>query len=127
MGLTDVLKLHYEERLEGTYYPRMPENPRDKNETFYYDIVNESDKSYAKLLNNIQTEATLLTIKTNDKIDFKTTGYVATQDGLFWQISGVIKNLKHDNTLEALRVLKETVQTSYIIRLIEVDNPWGLK
>lgn len=127
MGLTDVLKLHFEERLSATYYPRMPENPRDNSESFHYDIVNESDRQYAKLLNNIQTEATVMTIKTDDKIDFKTTGYIATQDGLFWQIQGVIKNLKHENTKEALRFLKETVQTSYIIRLVEVDNPWELK
>ena len=127
MGLTDVLKLHFEERLSATYYPSIPETPQTVNELFHYDIVNESDRQYAKLLDNIKTEATIMTIKTDDKVEFKTTGYIATQDGLFWQIQGVIKNLKHENTQEALRFLKETVQTSYIIRLVEVDNPWELK
>lgn len=127
MGVTDEMKLHYEERLSATYYPSIPETPQTTGVRFLYDIINESDRQYAKLLDNIKTEATVMTIKTDDKIEFKTTGYIATQDGLFWQIQGVIKNLKHENTKEALRFLKETVQTSYIIRLIEVDNPWELK
>ena len=127
MGLTDVLKLHFEERLSATYYPIIPETPKDGGEFFHYDIINESDRAYATMLENIKTDRTVMTIKTDDKIEFKTTGYIATQDGLFWQIDGIIKAVKHENTKEALRFLKETVQTAYIMRLTEVDNPWELK
>lgn len=127
MGVTDEMKLHFEEVLIGTYYEKYPELPRDKGVKFGYDIVDESDRQYAKLLDNIKGERTVITIKTDDDIDFKTTGYIATQDGGFWQIMGVVKYIKHQNTKEALRFLKTTIQTSRIMRLIEVENPMELK
>ena len=98
MGLTDCMKLHYEEVLQGTYYEKYPELPKDSGIGFHYDIVNESDSSYAKLLDNIKTESTILTIKSDDDIEFKTTGYIATQDGMFWQIQGVLTKYKQENT-----------------------------
>ena len=119
MGLSDEMKLHYEEVLQGTYYSVYPELPRDKGVGFHYDIIDESDRQYAKLLDNIKGERTVITIKTDDDIDLKTTGYIATQDGGFWQIMGVVKYIKHQNTKEALRFLKTTIQTSRIMRLIE--------
>lgn len=127
MGVTDEMKLHFEEVLTATYYEKYPELPRDKGVRFGYDIVDESDRQYAKLLDNIKGERTVITIKTDDDIDFKTTGYIATQDGGFWQIMGVVKYIKHQNTKEALRFLKTTIQTSRIMRLIEVENPMQLK
>ena len=50
MGVTDEMKLHFEEVLTGTYYEKYPELPRDKGVRFGYDIINESDRQYAKLL-----------------------------------------------------------------------------
>lgn len=127
MGVTDEMKLHFEEVLTGTYYEKYPELPRDKGVRFGYDIIDESDRQYAKLLDNIKGERTVITIKTDDDIDFKTTSYIATQDGCFWQIMSVVKYIKHQNTKEALRFLKTTIQTSRIMRLIEVENPMQLK
>lgn len=127
MGLTDVMTLHEEEVLTGTFYSRIPETPQDVGEKFHYDIVDESDKSYSRLLDNIKDDRAILTIKTDDKIDFNTTGYVVTQDGLFWQITGVLTKVINNTTKEALRMLKETVQTAKFIRLLNYDNPWELK
>lgn len=127
MGLTDVMTIHDEEVMTGTYYARLPSNPRDLGEEFHYDIVDESDKAYSRILDNLKGERTVLTIKTDDKIDVKVTGYVATQDGLFWQVTGVITRIVHPDTKQALRLLKETVQTAKIIRLIDCDNPYELK
>ena len=127
MGLTDEMNLHYEEVLQGTYYSTYPELPKDKGVIFNYDIIDESDREYAKLLDNIKGERTVMTIKSTDEIEFKTTGYIATQDGGFWQVMGVIKHVKHEDTKEALRFLKTTIQTSRIMRLIEVENPMELK
>ncbi|MBO7214004.1 MAG: hypothetical protein J6V66_00755 [Clostridia bacterium] len=127
MDFLDSMKIMDEEVLTGTYFEQIPETPKDKGVFFEYDIVDESDKSYARLLNNIQTEETFQTIKTDDSIDFKVKGYVVTQDGLLWQIAGIIKRLKHDGNKEALRIIKETIQTSRIIRLTQVENPWELR
>ena len=127
MGVTDEMKLHFEEVLTGSYYEKYPKLPRDKGVRFGYDIVDESDREYAKLVDNIKGERVVMTIKTDDNIDFKITGYITTQDGLFWQITGVIKRVKHENTKEALRFLKTTIQTSYLIRLINAENPMEIK
>lgn len=127
MDYLDFLTIKDEEVLTGTYYDRLPFSNKDNGIPFQYDIVDEKDKSYTTLLNTLQTEQSLQTIKTNDMCGFKVKGYVATQDGLLWQISGLIKRIIRPNNKQALRILKESIETEYVIRLIEVDNPMGLK
>lgn len=123
----DFLAISDEEVFEGTYYKRKPLTPTERGEPFRYDIVNDSDRAYAKLLDNMKTERTMLTIKTNDNCGFKIKGYIATQDGELWQINSFIKKLNKPENKQALRIIKETIETEWIIRLIQVDNPWGLK
>ena len=121
-----LIKNDEEEVLEGKYYARRPVLPADVGLEFSYDIVNESDRTYAKLLDNLQTETSLLTIKTNDAKGFKVKGYIVTQDERLWQIQGIIVKRMTENR-QALRILKETNETEYVLRLTEVANPWGLK
>lgn len=127
MDFLDLLTIKDEEVLTGTYYNRCPKTTADEGISFSYDIVDESDRNYSKLLDNLQTEQVMQTIKTNDLCGFKTKGYVVTQDGIFWTITGIIKRLvKHENK-QALRVLRQTIETEYVIRLLQVDNPMELK
>ena len=123
----DFLQIKDEEVLTGTYYKRRPLTLADGGDVFQYDIVDESDTSYSNILNNLQTEKSVQTIKTNDVCGFKVKGYVVTQDGLFWQITGILKKMVKPENKQALRILKQTIETEYILRLIEVDNPMGLK
>ena len=116
-----------EEVLSGTYYDRIPETPQDVGIYFTYDIVNEHDKSYSTILNNIKTDRGTATIKTNDECGFRIDGYLTTQEGTLWQITGLGKQLVKPENKQALRLLKETAETEYILRLIEVENPWELK
>lgn len=125
--ILSLLNTNAEEVLSGTYYNVIPKTNLDGGEPFQYDIVNDSDKSYASVLGTIKTEQTMCTIKTNDDCGFKVNGYIATQDGGFWQISGIVKHLVNKNSKQALRLLKETAETEYIMRLIEIPNPRGLK
>ncbi len=127
MDFLDAMTIMDAEVLTGTYYAKQPKTPSDNGITFDYDIVDESDRSYARMLDNIRTERGVQTISTDDKVPFKIKGYVVTQDGTFWQIAGIIKRVKHEDNKEALRLIKETIQTRYIIRLIEHENPWELK
>lgn len=127
MDFLDLLTVRDEEVLSGTYYAKRPKTTADKGISFQYDIVDESDKTYSKVLEAIEAENATQTIKTNDMCGFKVKGYIATQDGDFWQIVGFIKRLvKHENK-QALRLLKQTIDTEYVIRLVQVENPWGLK
>lgn len=123
----DFLQIKDEEVLTGTYYDRIPLTSNDVGLHFQYDVVNESDKSYTTLLNTIETEQSLQTIKTNSSCGFKVMGYVVTQDGLLWQITGIIKKLVKQENKQALRILKESIETEYLIRLSEVANPMELK
>lgn len=123
----DFLQLKDDEVLTGTFYARRPVTVQDKGITFQYDIVDENDKSYSTILQTMTTEQSFQTIKTNDDCGFAVNSYVATQDGGFWTITGVVKRLiKHENK-QALRFLKQTIDTEFVIRLLQVDNPMGLK
>ena len=127
MDYLDFLAVSDEEVLTGTYYNRRPKTIDDSGQPFQYDIVNESDSSYAKVLDAIETVREIMTITTNDDCGFKIKGYISTQDGSFWQITGIVKKLVKQENKQALRWLKKTIDTEYIIRLLQVDNPWGLK
>jgi hypothetical protein len=116
-----------DEVLTGSYYPKRPKTARDVSIKFGYDIVNDSDISYSKILDNVKTEQSILTIKTNDVCGFSINGYVVTQDGDMWQITGIIKRIVVKENKQALRFLKETPATEYVMRLIGVENPMGLK
>lgn len=118
----DFLQLSDDEVLSGTYYKRLPKTSQDKGVPFQYDIVQDSDKTYSLMLNQIQSEQCVQTIKTNDLIDLKIKGYVVTQDGKMWQITGIIEKPSKPGNKEALRILKKSVETEYIIRLLQVDK-----
>lgn len=126
MGLSDTFTLHYEEVLTGVYWDVLPKTPNISGTSFQYDIVNDFERNYAKLLDNLQADSTVMTIKTDDDITFKVKGYIKTQDGLFWQVSSFIKGYVNENTKYALRLVKESIQTTKIVRLIQIENPYDL-
>ena len=126
-GILNFLAIKSDEVLTGNYYARLPETPNDIADEFQYDIVNEHDKAYSLVLNNLQTDRTTCVIKTNDNCGFKINGYVTTQDGILWQITSIGKQLVKAETKQALRWLKQTIETEYVLRLLEVDNPWDLQ
>lgn len=129
-GVNDFLNFiaqDSDEVLSGTYYEKIPKTPDVSGVRFKYDIVDESDKSYAKILDNIKTEQAMQTIKTNDVCGFKVKGYIVTQDDDFWQITGIVKRVVVKKSKYALMFQKETSATEFVIRLIGVENPWGLR
>ena len=116
-----------QEVLKGTYYSRQPKKPTDEGVPFNYDIVNESDRSYAKLLDSLESDRTYQTISTNDIPNLEIGGYVTTQEGGLWVIINFVSHLAVQDNKQALRFVKKTVATEYVVRLMQVDNPWGLK
>ena len=111
----DMLSIHDHDFLEGNYYPKKPKSPKDHSILFDYEMVDENAVSYAK------------TIRTHEDIGWKIKGYVVTQDDLCWQIVDFRKILMPESNREALRVVKQSSQTEFIIRLIAVENPWELQ
>lgn len=129
-GLMTFLRQRHEEVLKGTYYIRRPKTTDDAGISFGYSIIDESDRSIAKLLNTLETAKTIQTIKTDDDLPLPENspfGYVVTQSGELWLIEGYITKIMNEDNKQALRLLVKTNQTAQIMRLSKVSNPWGLK
>ena len=129
-GLMAFLRHRGDEVLKGTYYTRRPKTTDDAGIPFGYSIIDESDRSIATLLNNIETARTIQTIKTDDDLPLPENtpfGYVVTQSEELWMIDGYITKVLVEENKQALRLLKKTNQTAQIMRLSKVQNPWGLK
>lgn len=125
--LLDLLVVKDEEVLTGTYYSRRPQTPLDNGIKFAYDIVDEPRSAYNNILNTLNTVQSFQTIKTNDLCGFEIKGYCVTQEGGLWQIMEIVKRLVTPNSKQALRTIRKSIETVYELRMIEVDNPWGLK
>lgn len=123
----DLLHQKSEEVLKGTYYPRRPLTPQDYGEEFSYDIIDEPRTAYHNLMNTLNTTIATQTIKTSDLSSFQVKGYCVTQEGGLWQIQEITKRLISKQSKQALRIIKTTIETEYILRMVEVDNPWGIK
>ena len=124
---SEFMAIKDEEFLSGKYYIRRPKTTADRGKAFTYSIVDPKNREYRVLLNGLQTDGATLTIKTRAAYRFKEKQYVSTQSGELWQIIAVLLNPQTSESGEALRIFKDTAQTERVIRLIEVDNPMGLK
>lgn len=125
MDFLDLLHIKDEEVLTATYYARRPKTPQDSGVQFDYDIVSEPRSNYGNIISNLNGVLSYQTIRTNDLVDFKVKGYCVTQEGGLWQIEEITKQLVTTNNKQALRNIKQ-IETERILRMIEVDNPWGL-
>ena len=116
-----------DEVLTGSYYPKIYNEATEGAIKFQYDIIEESDRAYATVIDTLQTVRAVQTIKTNDPCGFEIKAHIVTQDGAFWQITSIATRHKPEKGRQALRYFKQAPETVYIIRLIEVDNPWELQ
>lgn len=123
----DLLHVKTEEVLKGTYYDRRPITPQDYGKTFDYDIMDEPRTAYYNMLGTLNTTMSTQTIKSTDDVGFKVKGYCVTQEGGLWQIEEIISRIVSPKSKQALRIIKTTIETEYVLRMIKVDNPWGLK
>lgn len=125
MDFLDILDVKAEETFKGKYFKDRPQTPMDVATSFTYDVVDPNDRSYSKVLNNLEVDRGTHSIKTNEFLDFKINGYVITHEGFMWQITSV-QTIPSKNK-QAYRYLKRAVGEEYVLRLIQVENPWGLK
>lgn len=125
MDIFDFLTAKNDNVYTGSYYSRRPKTTSDVAQEFNYDLVDDHTKDKANVLNALETDSERLTIKTVDTLRFKVKGYVATQEGDFWQIESIttrpIEEFKESNRLFK-NLKKETT-----LRLVKVENPWELR
>lgn len=124
--LSEFLSIKDKKYLTGTYYARRPITASDSGESFEYEAINTHSQEYRTILNSILADNVVMGIKTVASLPFKIKGYVATQDGEFWQITAIQKAIQSAETEEALRIFREA-ETETVLSLIQVDNPFELK
>lgn len=113
--------------LEGNYYEKKPKKPEDNPVYFEYEMIDEKSRAYALIMGNMKSDNQTCAIKTDYALNWRINGYVVTQDGTLWTVSEVRKIVQIPENKEALRIVRQTNNTEYLIRLLIADNPWGLK
>ena len=113
--------------LSGTYYERKPKKPGDNPVFFEYEMLDERSRAYSLIMGGLHADAVTCAIKTDYDLKWKIGSFVVTQDGEFWTISEVRKTIQIPENREALRVVKQSNNTEYAIRLVICDNPWNWK
>ena len=110
----------------ATYYPEPFNGPDVGAQQFNYEYVNPFSNTYKRLFANIQGVAGEVAIRTDDQIKFKINGIVITQDRQAFKIIQIEKDYQAANK-QVMRIFGTPVSTQYVIRLVSVDNPWGIE
>jgi hypothetical protein len=125
--ILDVLIPHPAEVFTGTYYATMPNSPRESGVSFDYSTVDPTSWHYQALFSQVVVmQSTSAAIKTCDDLGFAVGGYIATQDGRFYEIISVQQDYSSAQQ-QAFRMMSVVAGVDFVIRLSEKSNPWGLK
>lgn len=133
MSVLDFLKESDDEFMTGYYYNYKPD-PRhtfeqkqeEGREVFKYSQVSGQEKRFSTLLTNVRADTERYAIKTCDDVGFKIGGYVSTQNGGFWKIEDFICDEQTQGYEEALLLFRQSIKKEFVLRLIKVENPWGI-
>jgi hypothetical protein len=102
------------------------QDPETVGIPFDYETLDPTEWHYKQLLQNlIDTEAASVTIKTKTALDWRNNGFIVTMDGRLYRIISVTEDIRA-TSVEARAIFAVPVGTVYLLRLIEIDNPWGL-
>ena len=115
-----------DEFLTGVFYHRRPVSPMDYGVTFRYKQLDPNSKVFDKVLGELRKDSATYAIKTNDDCKFKVGGYIRTQNDLLWEITTVITNEEVEGGNEALRWFKVAKNSEVSIRMVQVDDVWGI-
>lgn len=109
----------------GSYYPRRPNAPDDDHETFEYEMVDPTEKSFRTIAGNIiNSEGVTAVIRVSDDIDFAIGGYVYLQDGKLYTINSAMKDYS-TAPKEVFRYFRTSPQVSWVLRAMQVQAPWS--
>lgn len=109
----------------ATYYERRPDGPALGGQEFHYEYVSPYSKTYQLLFANVQVEAGETIIRTDDFLAYKSDGIVVTQDGKTFSVIRVERDLS-GTPKQVMRLIGVPVSAHFVLRLIEIADPWGL-
>ncbi len=137
MDFLDVLNGRYDKTHTGRYFERLPEAisyPTSITELYGlavgedvdYEFIDPTEWRYKTLLGNLkEARSATTTIKTRDVKEYKNNAYILLDTGRLCEIISVIEDVS-SATSEAARLFPIPIGTEYVLRLVEVENPWGL-
>lgn len=110
------------------YYETTVDSPEDGGQIFFYEYVDPLSFTYRRLFGNIQsTEGEgEVAIRTNDQLKFKRGSFIITQDGRRFQIIQKQQDFSSANK-QAMRFLPVPVSVQFVIRMVEVPDPWEVE
>lgn len=109
----------------GKYYKDRPISAEDGAEQFNYCYESRYSNAYKRLFSNVQGADGQTAIRTDDQCKFEVNSFIVTQDGKLFKILQAETDYQSASH-QAMRLFGTPVSTEYVLRLIEVDNPWGI-
>lgn len=133
MDYLDIIQGRYYQTQGAKYYRQLPipetgaaQSPEAIPQPFEYEAVDPTEWHYRQLLQNlIDKEAATYTIKTKTRLVWRVGGYVVTMSGRLYKIISVTEDVSATSR-QARRLFAVPVGTEYVIRLSEIENPWGI-
>lgn len=134
MDLLDILQGRAAQTNPGTYYEKLPEalpfftNAADlykdaAGTPIDYEYVDPTEYHYKSLLGNmIDKDGATTTIKTRDALEYRVGGYIVLADGGLYAIISVTRDTSAASK-QAMRFSSIPLDTEYVIRLVQVENP----
>ncbi len=111
----------------GKFWAERPDSADEGGTAFHYEYVDTASRTYRRLFANIQSfEAGEVAIRTNDLLPFTNKGYFMTADGDLYRIIQVQKDYQAASK-QALRLFGTPIGTEFVIRAVNVLNPWGVR
>lgn len=126
MGILNFLTPKDDEYMTGYYYERRPKSPDDGRMKFRYSRLDPYSRVFDTALGQMRLDRETYSLKTRTSLPWKVKGYISAQNGKFFQIAEVLENDQPRGSEEVLRLFRRAPETEYTIRLVCVDNPWGI-
>ncbi len=124
--ILDLMNPRSQFALKGTYYAERPDSPDVGGQQFNYEYVDPSTRTWRTLFANIQASAGETAIRTDDQLPFKAgNGIVVLQDGTCYTIEQKMTDFQAAPK-QAFRILPVPLGTQYVLRLVAIDEPWGV-
>lgn len=116
----------------GSYYKREPNDLTEGAQTFSYEYLDLYSRTYSVLFGGVQAVAGEQAIRTRDRLDLQRDergevgGIVITGDGRAFKVIQSQRDYSRAPK-QAFRIFGMPVGYTTALRLVEIDNPWGLK
>lgn len=114
-------------RVPATYYENTVDSPDDGGQSFCFDYVDPASKTYRTLFGNITSDRDNqeVAIRTNADLPFHLASYIVFPNGDCYQIVQCMKDYSHVEK-EAFSMWKNPIGIEYVIRMVQIPNPWGI-